>query len=134
VAGRQTSSFTNDVHAAAPLQVRINKAGAVSVAALPERFYNDTDKPLTLSKVSLGAGTAPTGAALTADVKISGTTVFAASGDRVKIAAGANYGEAVPTKTGDAVVVKPGQYVTVEVTVVGSTVAGSDLTAQLSLV
>jgi len=124
VAGRQSSSARNQ--SVAPFI--FSKSGAASAAALPERQYNSYDVPLRIRKIALSAGTAPAGSALKVDVKINGTTVFAASGDRAAIAASQNTGTAVPTKTDlDAITVKPGQYVTAEITDVGSSTAGSDV-------
>jgi hypothetical protein len=129
VAGRRSSSLATEIARFIPFTFR--KSGNATVAALPERLYNLTDVPLTVRKVHLAVGTAPTGAALTVDVKINGTSVFAAAGDRAKILASAFTGEAVPTKTGDAIVLLPGQYLTAEITVIGSTVAGADLVVQV---
>ena len=127
VAGRRSSSLVNDIAKAGGFAATFDKDGTVAVAALPKRWYNHSNVALDVRKVTLSAGTAPTGAALTVDVKIDGTSVFAAAGDRAKIAVSAFTGEAAPTKSGDDISVKPGQYVTAEVTVVGSVVAGSDL-------
>lgn len=127
MAGRQSSSFVNDVARAGGVVAHFVKSGAVAAAALPARWYNDANVALEVRNVVLAVGTAPTGASLVVDVKINGTTVFAASGDRAKVLASAFTGEAPATKTGDAIKVLPGQYVTVEVTQVGSSVAGSDL-------
>lgn len=130
VAGRQSSSARNQ--SVAPFVFA--KSGAATVAALPERQVNSYDVPLRVRKVVLTAGTAPAGSALVVDVKINGTSVFNAAGDRASIAAGAQVGSAVPTKTDlDAISVKPGQYVTAEVTAVGSGTAGSDLRVAVHL-
>lgn len=133
MAGRQSSSLRDELALANPDVVTFEKAGAVTVAALPKRHYNASGRTQRVKLVHLSAGTAPTGAALTVDVKIDGTSVFAAAGDRAKINAAAFAGSAAPTKTGDAVLLKAGQYLTTEVTVIGSTVAGSDLTVQVHL-
>ena len=127
MAGRQSSSLINDIAKAGGVAASFAKAGAVTVAALPARWYNETDVPLRVRNVLLSVGTAPTGANLTVDVKINTVSVFAAAGDRAKVLASAFTGEAAPTKTDGAIMVLPGQYVTAEVTVIGSSVAGSDL-------
>jgi hypothetical protein len=129
--GRLSSSLVNDVAKTQPVSFR--KEGTVSAAALSGRYYNNINVALQVTKVVASAVTAPTGAALVVDVKKNGTSVFAASGDRTSIAASTNRGEAEPTKTGDDVLVKPGEYLTVEVTQVGSTVAGADLHVQIFL-
>lgn len=132
--GRQSSSLKDDIAKAAPAVVTFRKEGAAAVAALAGRHYNATGRPQTVRKVHASAGTAPTGSGLAVDVKIGGTSVFAAAGDRATVAATKNAGEAAPTKTGDAVVLPAGGYLTVEVASVGSTVAGSDVVVQVHLV
>lgn len=132
MAGRQYSSLTNDQLKSDP--VRFEKAGAATVAAVGLRWYNPHNVPLEVLDVTVAAGTAPTGAALVADVKINGTSIFAAAGDRAQVAASANRGSAtVPTKTGDNIRVLPGQYLTAEFTQIGSTVAGSDAVIEVRL-
>lgn len=133
MAGRQSSSLTDDIAKAAPAVVTFRKDGAAATGALAGRHYNATKRPQTVRKVHASAGTAPTGSGLVVDAKISGTSVFAAAGDRATVAATKNAGEAEPTKTGDAVVVPVGGYLTVEITGVGSTVAGSDVVVQVHL-
>lgn len=87
------------------------------------RLYNDTGATLTMSKVRVSAGTAPTGAALIVDVKKNGASIFPTT-PKPQIAASAFTGTAVPDTTAWAV----GEYLTVDVTQVGSTVAGSNVT------
>lgn len=76
----------------------------------------------TLDSVRANVGTAPTGASLIAVVKKNGTTSLATA----TIAAGTN--TVLVSGIGAALVA--GDYLTVDVTQVGSTVAGSDLTVQ----
>jgi hypothetical protein len=87
------------------------------------RLYNDTGTTLVISKVRVAASTAPTGSALIVDVKKNGTSIFPTAA-KPQIAAGANTGTAVPDTTSWL----DGEYLTVDVTQVGSTVAGSNLT------
>lgn len=130
--GRLSSSATNDQLKSDP--VVFAKSGNATVAALPERWYNNFDVPVEVLDVRVHASTAPTGASLIADVKKNGTTVFAASGDRATLTATNNRGAAfVPTKTGDAILVRPGDYLTAEFTQVGSTVAGADARVEVRL-
>lgn len=132
--GRRTSSFAHDVARSGVTPLIVEKAGAQTVAALPQRLYNATNVPLRVKKIHVAVGTAPTGTFLAVDAKINGTSVFANAADRPKVNASAFAGEAVPTKTDEtAITVLPGQYVTVEVTQIGSTVAGSDLVVQVHL-
>jgi hypothetical protein len=135
VTGRQSTSLTREIGKAVPTV--FTKAGAVSVAAFGGRFYNLTKHPLKVLRAHASVGTAPTGASLIVDVKINGTSVYAAAGDRPTITAtnfASNVNGNAPTKTDlDDLLVLPGQYVTVEATQVGSTVAGSDATVQVYL-
>lgn len=78
----------------------------------------------TLVSVRAALGTAPTGSAATFDLKKNGTSVMATP-TTISIAAGANVsGKEVPTTTAIA----DGDYITVDITGVGSTTAGADLT------
>jgi hypothetical protein len=130
VAGRQSTSFRNTVGKVSPIV--FSKAGAQTVAALAEKRYNTGNTPLRVRKVVASLGTAPTGASFVVDVKVNGTSVFAAAGDRATITATNTTGSAVPSKTDlDVISVLPGQYLTVEVTQVGSSVAGSDLRVEV---
>lgn len=132
MAGRQSSSWTNDVGAVAP--VRFSKTGAQTVATLPGSWRNHGNTPRRLLRTSAHVGTAPTGASLVVNVLVDGVSVYNATGDRLAIPAGQKSAENKPSKTDlDAISVKPGQVVTVDVTQVGSTVAGSDLEVALFL-
>jgi hypothetical protein len=123
VAGRQSYSAR-----AQNANITLSKAGAQTVAALPEKVYNPYDVGLKIKKVHISLGTAPTGASFVVDVKINGTSVFTNASDRPTITATNFQGSSTTFKTDvDASTVKPGQYVTAEVTQVGSSVAGSDL-------
>ena len=125
--GRRFSSDVNRSALSGGVTAEFEKAGAQTVAAFAKKWYNTSSVPLFVRKVVASIGTAPTGAGLVVDAKINGTSVFAAAGDRCTIAATKFTGSAVPTAVGDLVRVNPGSYVEVNVTVVGSTVAGSDL-------
>lgn len=131
MAGRQSSSARSLTLS----PVVFTKLGAQTAVALTERHYNTTNANQRVQKVVAAVGTAPTGAALTVDCKINGTSVFAAAGDRASIAASAFVSTGgTPTKTDvDTAILKPGQYLTVEVAQIGSSVAGSDLRVQVQL-
>lgn len=101
--------------------------GAATVQTGTARLYNDTGSTLTISKVRVSAGTAPTGAALIIDVKKNGTTIFPTTA-KPQVAAAANTGTAVPDTTSFA----NGDYLTVDVTQIGSTVAGSNITVTIT--
>jgi hypothetical protein len=81
-----------------------------------------------LTKVRIGVGTAPTGASVIVDVKKNGTTIFTTTGNRPAISAGGFSGV---SGTPDTPSVTTNDYLTVDVSQVGSTVAGSDLTVQI---
>lgn len=133
VAGRQSYSEHNTAAKLVPLI--FEKAGNATVAAFGGRKYNLGKTPLKIQRVHLSCVGAPVGSALTVDVLIDGTSVFAAAGDRVSVAAAntAQASVAVPTKTGDAITVKPGQYVTVAATVIGTTTAATDVVVAVVL-
>jgi hypothetical protein len=133
VAGRSSSSLATDI-AKVNTPFKLSRAGTLTVAATSQKVYNNSNVPLKIRGVKASVGTAPTGAALRVDVLINGTSIYAAAGDRVSIAISGLTNVApngVPTKTGDAIVVLPGQYVTAEVTVIGSSVAGADLSVEV---
>lgn len=114
--------------------------GTAATGALSQTYYNDTSSTqyITLSRAT--AGTAPTGADLTVDVKVDGVTEFTTT-----IAASATTASATPPAQPwpvkrdaldpdvdfFAVDWPAGSYVTVDVTQVGSTIAGADLTVQV---
>lgn len=123
MAGRQSYSAR-----AQNANATLSKAGTQTAAALAERVYNAYDVMLKVKKIHVALGTAPTGASFIVDIKINGTTIFAAAGDRPTVLVSTNAAVAVPTKTDlDAISVKPGQYLTAEVTQIGSGTAGADL-------
>lgn len=104
-------------------------SGTVAVAAGKTRLYNDSDVTRKIKSVRVSANTAPTGADLVVDVHKDGTTIFTTQANRPKIAAGANTGlSGAPAVTAW----EPGKYLTVDVDVVGSTVAGADLTVSVN--
>lgn len=132
--GRQSSNVGHEIALANPRPVPFRKDGVAAAGALPGRWYNATDRAQIVRNAHVSAGTAPAGSALTVDVKVDGSSVFAAAADRPKIAAGANAGEAAPNKFpegADHVELAPGSYLTVEITGVGSGTAGSDVVVQV---
>lgn len=110
-----------------PIIPTFTYSGTAAVATGTARWYNDTGRTLTVSSVRASAGTAPTGSALTVDVRKNGTTMFTGGTDRPSIAAGTNTDTGVPAVTSIAA----GDYLTVDIVAVGSTVAGADLTVQV---
>ena len=114
--------------------------GTVTTSTLKQTYYNDTVSKQYITAARATVGTAPTGADLLVDVKVDGVSAFTTT-----ITATETTGTAVPdaqpwplkrdTLYPDvdffAVDWPVGSYLTVEVTQVGSTVAGSDLTVQV---
>ena len=84
----------------------------------------------TITGVSVAAGTAPTGAALTIDVNIAGTTIYTTQANRpaIAIAAFSAVGGTAAANTFTA-----GQVVTVDIDVVGSTEAGRNVSVTLAV-
>lgn len=103
--------------------------GAVSTSTGATRVYNDTGRTLTIAKVRASVVTAPTGSALIVDVNKNGTTIFTTQSARPTIAASSTTATGTPAVT----TLADGDYVTVDVDQVGSLVAGSDLTVQVTL-
>jgi hypothetical protein len=101
----------------------IAKAGALLVATdvLPPGLA--ISRPGVLNTVTIRVGTAPTGAALNVTVKRNGVSVATPT-----IAASGTSGSV----TGLNIAVAAGDVFTVDITQVGSTVAGSDLAVDLS--
>ena len=84
----------------------------------------------TIADVRAYLDTAPTGAAFVLDVNLNGTTVFTTQGNRPTIAISGN---ASTTTLPDVVSVAAGDRITVDVDVIGSSVAGSDLSIAIAL-
>lgn len=100
-----------------------------SVGAIPFRFYNITGVTVTVGKVFLSVGTAPTGQAVIVDVHKNGTTIFTNQADRPSIAASATIGY---TTTIDVPSFADGDYFEIIVDQFGSVIPGSDLTVQIA--
>lgn len=111
--------------------VAYSAAGDVATGAGTFRIYNDSGVAWTILSVRASAGTAPTGAALTVDVNLNGTTIYGTQANQPSIPAGQNTsGKA----SGHSVTLWPdGGYVTVDVDAVGSTTPGADLTVQVTV-
>lgn len=101
-------------------EVIISGTAATGVNVIPPGFR--VPKAFTLTALYLRVGTAPTGASLTVNIVRSGVTIATAS-----ILSGATSG----SSTGLSVELAAGDIVTVDITSIGSTVAGADLAVQL---
>ena len=100
--------------------------GALSVGSGSIRIPNHAGRTLNIIGVYLDVSTPPTGAAIIGDIHLDGTTIFTNQAHRPQIAAGANSGN---TTDIDVSAWADGSYLTMGVDQIGSTVAGSDLTA-----
>lgn len=103
--------------------ISFSRSGTLTVATGAGRFRFPF--PVVLLAVSAAVGTAPTGAAVLADVNKNGTTIFTTQGNRPNIAVSTN---AAAETTPDVTAMAVGDYLTVDVDQIGSTVAGADLT------
>lgn len=83
---------------------------------------------LTIVKCWLIVRTAPTGANLTIDINKNGSTIWSTQGNRATITAAATSGN---TTTFNTTALAAGDYVDLDLDVVGSSVAGVDLTVVL---
>lgn len=99
-------------------------SGNLTVATGKHRIYNDTGLPLTIRNVRASVNTAPTGAAVRVDVNKNGVTIFTTQANRPSIAVSTN---TVKVTNMDITTLADGDYLTVDVDVIGSSVAGADL-------
>ena len=104
-----------------PFYISFGKSGALTVGTGSARWY--PPRACTIDQLEAWVGTAPTGAALTADVVKNGNTTIAlisiASGDFLMAA----------QLCDDALLTT--DYLTINITQVGSIVAGSDLSIRM---
>jgi hypothetical protein len=108
--------------------------GSLSTFVDGRRFYHGRDTSVRIGKLRASVGTAPTGASILVDVKLNGTSILSSPAE---ITVGTHTVVVTPDVAnfdsgfvGEAVVLLPSDFLTVEVTQVGSTVPGSDLTVQ----
>jgi hypothetical protein len=116
---RQNTSYVLDEVAT------FSRSGTLTVAAGAGRFRFPF--AATILGVTAAVNTAPTGASLILDVNKNGTTIFTTQANRPTIAASGNATTTEPTP--DVTAMAAGDYLTVDVDQIGSTVAGSDVTA-----
>lgn len=105
-----------------------SKGGVLTTGVGTFKLYNDSGATLDIKSVRASVGTAPTGAAIRVDVNIGGTTIFTTQGNRPNIAVSTITSKVTNM---DVTTISDGSYFTVDVDVVGSTVAGADLTVQV---
>ena len=97
----------------------------------PGPTYTLNPPTITIASVRANAGTAPTGQALIADVLINGVSIFTGPSP-LSIAGGTHTSGKITAMT--TTVIAAGQFFTVDVSQVGSGVAGADVTVQITLV
>lgn len=100
------------------------KAGTLAVGSGKFPIYNDTAGLWTFASARADVGTAPTGAGIVCAVKVNGSTAFT-----ITIPAGATTSGLVNPPTFPVAI---GSKVTVDITQVGSTVPGADLSVTLT--
>lgn len=99
----------------------IAKAGTLALETGTMRIYNQTGRTLSISKLHASVGTASGGADITLQVRYDGSGDI---GSPVTVASGANTGSQT---LGSAFSWTDGHYLTLNITQVGSSTAGSDL-------
>lgn len=142
--GGQTANLLNFASSTGTVLSFVDSTGRVrapNVAVMPTwhidtatvvtgvfRQYNPTGVALTLRGWTVAAGgNAPTGADLIIDPKLDGVALFT-SGNRPRITAGSRFSGVVTAMTSTSW--PAGSYLTVDVTQVGSTSAGTKITIQ----
>jgi len=113
--------------------VKLEVVGALTVGAGKDRYAMPF--PGEIINVDLAVGTAPTGAALNADILKNGVTVYSTVANVPSIAIGAVTSSAANrVLRPDVVGFAAGDVLSLSVTQVGSTVAGSDLDATIQYI
>jgi len=102
----------------------IQGALTVGITGRKQRLYNRSGSPWTIVGADLYIATAPTGSGVTVQVNKNGASLFTLS-----VAAAGNAANSAPNA-----VVANGDYLDLDVTAIGSTVAGSDLSFTLSII
>lgn len=105
------------------LEKQYTQIGALTVGDVGVRWYPATN--ITINSAIARIVTAPSGSSITLSIKVNGTGVQA-----LTINSGATDSSLVTTPIN----VNYGQYVTIEVTQVGSSIAGSDLNVTLKYI
>jgi hypothetical protein len=122
VTGESSDAYF-DTHVAAMRHMdKTTYPGVLTTSTGGLRVTNDTIADANIGKITASVGTAPTGADIVIAVLKNGISITTS----FTIAAGASSGTAVLSDVSLA----PGDYLTFNVTQVGSTVAGSNLTIQ----
>jgi hypothetical protein len=104
-------------------------SGNLTVGTGQHRIYNDTGVTQIIRAVRASVGTAPTGAAVRVDVNKNGTTIFTTQANRPSIPVSQFTSGKVVNM--DITTLADGDFITVDVDVIGSTIAGADLVVQV---
>lgn len=102
--------------------------GPLVVQTGKSRIYLESN--YTVESIRASVNTQPTGAAIRVDVNKNGTTIYTTNGNRPNIAVSTNTATA---NSPDITTFASGDYITVDVDIIGSTIAGSDLTVVVRL-
>jgi hypothetical protein len=113
----------------APLILPFSYDGVLSATTGTARFYNDTDRTLTIGTVRISVGTPPAGAEIIVDVNKGGTSIYTDQANRPRI----NDGEVTGVGGApDVAAWAPGEYLTFDVDQVGTTTPGTGLTGTVA--
>lgn len=116
-----------------PICVPFSISGALVVAAGTAAIPNCTGTTINVKKIAFTLKTVNTGAAVTLDANIGGTTMYTTQGNRPSKATGGTSSTVSSSGVPDtaAAAWADGAVITIDVDVVGSTIAGSDLTGMI---
>ena len=104
--------------------------GALIVVAGKSRVYNDSGRALTITATRASVGTAPTGAAVIVTIDKNGTSIHATTPANRPTIAVSTFTAAGGTP--DTTAWAAGEYLSVDIAQIGSTIAGADLTVQVT--
>lgn len=97
--------------------------GVLFTGAGAARFYPSSTVKITNARASVN--TAPTGSSIIVDILKNGVTIFTTQGNRPTITSGENVSSlSIP----DVTTLTSNDYLTIDISQIGSTTAGSDLT------
>lgn len=130
IAATEVQSALEEIIAEELHFVTFAKQGTVAMASGALRWYNDSGRTLTFISARASVGTAPTGSTLIVDVHKDGTTIFTTQSGRPTIAIS---GFTNKSTAMDVTTIANGSYLTVDIDQPGSTIAGADLTVQITM-
>lgn len=122
------ASSSEDFEARGPGFLNFTRTGALITGVGTTRL--PITRALTIIRARIAVGVAPTGSTVIADINRNGTTIFTTQARRPQIAEGSFIS---PAAVPDVQVLAAGDYMTIDIDQIGSTVAGSDLTATIEV-